>query len=101
MPERKAVFRVATTRAQGADSWIDYIPRTIEEALGLVDMPYANNLEEVKARVLRWNWVDKDGNKLPMPEDDPEKAWAGVLTPELSILAVIVTGIPTADDLKN
>jgi len=104
MPKRKQTVQAWTREAQGADSWVEFIPVTVEESLGLVPNSMRSEdetrLDELRNRVLRWNWVDVEGNPLPQPEEDPD-VWNSCTAAELAILSRIVLGMPTADELKN
>lgn len=100
MPKRKSTVQVYTPAAQGEDSWIEFEPRNLGEALGITPKQYANNLEEVKARVKAWNWVDADGAPLEQPTPDGD-VWNCVTNFEMAVLARVVLGMPGEDELKN
>ena len=65
MPQR--IKRFASPEAQGDDSWVEFRLPTRGEARQLAE----SNDETWGGAVLRylagWNWVDYEGNPLPLP----------------------------------
>jgi hypothetical protein len=78
MPQRKNVRRIPSPGVQGDDSWIEVSRLTVGEARdadrfrtdGEGDSFHAV-LELYQKHVVGWNWVDDDGEPLPLPGDDP------------------------------
>lgn len=98
MPARKNLLRVKTEAAQGADSWIEYVPFTVGERFD--PGRQSTTREEVQNRVKKWNWVDNDSNPFPQPEDEPS-IFNAITTFEMSVLIDIVFGFQSANDVKN
>ena len=79
MPKRQSTKRVDSAAVQGDGSWVDV--RRITYGMGidaqaLKDVTETSALDEFNRNLLTylvagWNWVDEDGNDLPIPEDDP------------------------------
>jgi hypothetical protein len=79
MPERQNVRRFPSEAVQGEGSWIEVSRLTVGEAREadrLRKDPDADSFEAVgdiyKKHVRAWNWVDDDGEPLPLPADDPD-----------------------------
>jgi len=78
-------LRVETPEAQGDDSWI-----VIRKPMGVEPLEFRrlNNIDDqapsrensramlqlMVSLIEDWNWVDEDGQPLPLPESDPEIA---------------------------
>lgn len=77
MAKRKNHRVVASTELQGEGSFIIVSPMTYGEERDMLLNPLegeerlARNEKHVVAHVHNWNWVDDDGNPLPLPADDP------------------------------
>lgn len=97
MPQRKNLLRQQTW-AQGDDSWVEYEPFTVGDRFD--PERKTTTREEVMARVKKWNWVDKAGNELPQPEDEPG-IFNTLSTYEMSCLIDVVYGFPNETDVKN
>lgn len=95
---RRMTLQIATPEIQGADSWVEVIPFTVEERFNIP--PGMSKTDLIKERVIGWNWVDKDGEALAQP--DGSDAMTNALTTfELTALFDVVIGFPGVDDLKN
>lgn len=86
MPKRITSKRVKSDKVQGAGSWVEYKPFTYGERLELDDeraLHVAQDEDEGSAwarasserlvveHILAWNWVDDNGEPLPLPSADP------------------------------
>jgi hypothetical protein len=78
MPQRQNVRRIPSSRVQGDDSWIEISRLTVGEAREadrLKDDRETDSFDTVvglyQRHVVGWNWVDDDGQPLPLPKDDP------------------------------
>ena len=82
MARKNQVRKVSSAAVQGDDSYVEFAPvmygESKEIARRLNDIPPNNrlaqmelNAEVVRKYVVGWNWVDDDGNPLPLPKDDP------------------------------
>lgn len=79
MPKRQNVIEVDTTDVQGEDSWVKIKAvsygemRVLQQHSGSSDPEKMAAVEAaVKANVVRWNWVDDDGEPLPQIADNPD-----------------------------
>jgi hypothetical protein len=97
MVEHKSVLR-QHTYAQGDESWVEYVPFTVEERFDTDKQKTMK--EEVFDRIKKWNWKDKDGNDLPNPEDEPEILNTRT-TYEYACLINVIYSMPDENDVKN
>lgn len=77
MPERQNRRRVPSPKVQGEDSWIEVTRLTVGEARevqtkrGDPDVDAFVEVGKIYARhIVGWNWVDDDGDSLPLPKND-------------------------------
>ena len=78
MPKRLNTKRVACDEVQGDDSFVVLRRPTYGEAMAALraqDSDSAEQREQVgrallAGRVVEWNWVDDDGQLLPLPSTD-------------------------------
>lgn len=66
MPQR--VQRFASPDVQGEDSWVELRPPTRGEVRQLDANVTWRDL--VQRHLIRWNWVDFDGQPMPLPGED-------------------------------
>ena len=78
MPQRKSTRRFESPDIQGDDSWIEVSrltvgeARQINQAQGKTDQDsFEAVLPLYQSHIVNWNWVDDDGEPLPLPKDDP------------------------------
>lgn len=103
MPKRvfTATRRIPTPEVQGPDSYI--VLRTLrrgdatledllEGAGGSASLSDSMSFNDkvVTACLVEWNWVDDDGEPLPLPSDDPE-VLNRLYAPEYQLLVQRVT----------
>ncbi len=79
MPQRKSVRRYESPDVQGDDSWIEISRLTVGEARVINEHRDKDDLDAFEAvlpiyqkHIVGWNWVDDDGEPLPLPKDDPD-----------------------------
>lgn len=78
MPKRQTVKRYETDEIQGEGSFVKVSGvkiREIRKIKKLSDDPdydqFEGGLEMVANHILDWNWIDDEGEPLPLPKDDP------------------------------
>ena len=81
MSKRQNVRKTMTPNLQGPGSFVEFKRFTYGESKAIREAAAAhaddeNWQQEESLRVLAehliaWNWVDDDGNALPLPKDDP------------------------------
>ena len=77
MPERKNKVRLETSEVQGKDSYVDLTLPTVGEVESVLEVEgksldaFQQSSVTVAAHIVGWNWVDDDGNQLPLPRDEP------------------------------
>lgn len=79
MPKRQSTKRVDSAAVQGAGSWVDVRRITYgmgidaQSLQGVTETPVLDefNRKLITYLVAGWNWVDEDGNELPLPEAAP------------------------------
>lgn len=79
MPKRQRTKRVPTLELMGEGSWIEVRKITVQQAKELRKRTADLSEDELQdysrdwiaEHVLAWNWVDDDGETLPLPSDDP------------------------------
>ena len=79
MPQRMSIKRFESPEIQGDDSWIEVSRLTVGEARIINEQQGKDDLDSFEAvlplyrkHITNWNWVDDDGEPLPLPEDDPD-----------------------------
>ncbi len=122
MPERKNVMTVQSPAVQGEGSWVKLRKlswakqqegqRLLAEAAGgtlpsdatslaltadFLAVNKAFTVELLLESVIAWNWVDDEGNDLPLPQDDA--AIRLLSADEVQFLVKALQG--RADDQKN
>jgi len=105
MPENKPVrrksIRVKTDEIQ-ENSWIEYVPFSIADRYSETREPAA---DEVKKRVIGWNFADENGEPLPQPQtettEDAPTPFDMLTTFEWVGLIEAVYGGHGPSDLKN
>lgn len=77
MPSRQSTRRVASKEVQGDDSFVVLRRLTVDEARAVREAAkeegfddFETSLRVVASHVVDWNWVDDDGNPLPLPATD-------------------------------
>jgi hypothetical protein len=86
MPQRQNKRKVVTTELQGEDSFVVVTLPKVSEIEDVIKI-MGDDLESFKCgsqiiadHILEWNWVDDDGESLPLPSGDAEIV--GLLTTE-------------------
>jgi hypothetical protein len=82
MPARKITRRISTPAGQGDDSWVEIRQVTVreveqgllkrgkpDETSGDEAARYIENAQMIIGRLASWNWVDEQGQSLPLPQD--------------------------------
>lgn len=99
-PVRQRIKRFVSNEVQGEGSWIEIRGNTVNENKALQELKddpdayQAASEENFAARIVRWNWVDDDGNLLPLPSENPDIADA--LTEwELQFIGRCIAGMNT------
>lgn len=79
MPQRKRVRRFPSVEIQGEDSWVEVSRLTVGEAREADQLRKNKDTDSFEAvtrlyecHIRAWNWVDDDGNPLPLPKEDPD-----------------------------
>jgi len=95
VPQRQNVITIPSVELQGEGSWVKLRKLTVGESKSLVrsiktadlqnvtDMKTLQSMGDVEvileisastlaSLILAWNWVDTEGNPLPLPKDKPE-----------------------------
>lgn len=79
MPKRRSVRKYPCDEVQGEGSYVVLsgvkvkeirAARKISEEEGLDDFEAGISL--LARHVVKWNWVDDEGNELPLPKNDPD-----------------------------
>lgn len=103
MARRVSVVKHDTEEVQGEGSYVVLSALKVKEIRvlrqqaksegedkGAVD-PFEGGLEILSAHIIDWNWVDDDGDLLPLPKDSPDVV--GELTnDEAEFLSNLLTG---------
>lgn len=81
MPEKSTTKQVFSEKVQGKGSWVQFRKITYGESKALTaenkehegDAEWqAQRTEQLlRDHILKWNWVDEDGQALPLPSEDP------------------------------
>lgn len=78
MPKRQNLRRFPSEEVQGEDSYVVVSRLTVGEAREADRLRKADDTDSFEAiskfyrdHVHAWNWVDDDGEPLPLPKDDP------------------------------
>ena len=77
MPERKATYRANSAAVQGDDSWVELSYMSWAEVRSAMSGDYASD-DILKEHVIAWNWVDGEGEQLPLDMDllyEPERTF--------------------------
>lgn len=102
MPQRKSTLRVSCEPVQGEDSYVVLRRITLGEAKKfrtLDGTPDFDRMSFLAPHILDWNWVDDDGEPLPLPSTD--STVLDVLTDaEVAFLVNALRG-PQEGELKN
>jgi hypothetical protein len=78
MPQRKNIQRFVSADIQGEDSWVEMSQLTVGEARrinkdqGRPGADMEDVLPYYVKHIYAWNWVDDDGEPLPLPKEDSE-----------------------------
>lgn len=111
MPSRQMIRRLPSVDVQGLDSWVSVTKTTFGEAEQLKALAKAaqdagqplDDMDVFKDMAIKhikdWNWVDEDGQPLPLPSKDPSVI-QGMTDDEVTFIRKAIQG-PGADDLKN
>jgi len=98
MPQRKRIIRFKSETVQGEDSWVEVSRLTVGEARRadqIKDDPNTDSFGEVvelyQTHIVNWNWVDDDGEPLPLPRDDASVV-DGLTADEFSFLGDCLAG---------
>jgi len=76
MPKRKSTNRIESEEVQGEGSYVIFRSLLVEEvrkARGIKDDDdtFELGMDNITNHIVEWNWVDEDGEPLPLPSDDP------------------------------
>jgi hypothetical protein len=102
MPSRLTLAkRVDASEVQGEGAWVEIRARTYGESKRYFEMAEkgaltnAAALEEneilIAKHVIAWNWVDENGDEMPLPSSDPS-VLMGLTTDEAHFLTRVITG---------
>lgn len=79
MPKRQSVKKHDTSEVQGEDSYAVLSAVKVKEIRVIRKLAKTENFDEFEGgvsllakHVIGWNWVDDDGEPLPIPKDNPE-----------------------------
>jgi len=127
MPQRASVRTFDTSDVQGDGSWIKLRPMTLGEVLSLQgdaeeQRGFLYRLGRFLGRLLRkrpspsqlarqnmttviryvrgWNWVDDEGNPMPLPSDDP-RVLDRLTMAEMQCITDCVNGARQSEEQKN
>jgi HEPN domain-containing protein len=77
MPQRQLIYRYPTPEVQGEDSYVKIRAPKVRDIKALrkvlsqsVEEQLEAQTELIRKHVVEWNWVDDEGNQLPLPSDD-------------------------------
>ena len=86
MPKRQHIQHVLSDKVQGKGSWVDFRRMTVGEAKAVraaakehsdperedenEAWAQENSTALMQSHIIDWNWIDEDGNPLPLPSDD-------------------------------
>lgn len=78
MPKRQSVRKYGTEEVQGEDSFVilsgvkvKEIRRARKESNDPKFDEFEAGIGLLSTHILQWNWVDDEGNQLPLPKKDP------------------------------
>lgn len=78
MPQRQRIRRFSSVEIQGEDSWVEVSRLTVGEAREAGQLQNDPDLDSFEAvskmyqeHIFNWNWVNDDGEPLPLPVNDP------------------------------
>jgi len=106
MARRNATYRVSSEQVQGEGSYV--VLRCLsyarardaallaDEANAAAEAQYTQQM--ITEGVVDWDWVDDDGNRLPLPREVDDFDDLGLLVHEVEFL---VTHLTQAPDTKN
>lgn len=92
MAQRKTTFRVDSSPVQGEDSWVELGYMTWGEIQSAMKGDFKTD-DILEKYVIDWNWVDENGDKLPVSVD-------GLFEPERRFLLDYLFD-PNKDGSKN
>ena len=79
MPKRQSVKKHDTSKVQGEDSYVVLTAVKVKEIRKIRKLAKTEDFDEFEGgvsllarHVVGWNWVDDDGEPLPIPKDNPE-----------------------------
>jgi hypothetical protein len=79
MPRRRNFIRAETPDVQGEDSYIVVTLPTTKDLKELVSLESDDNVRAfesgadlIRKHVREWNWVNDDGEPLPLPKENPD-----------------------------
>jgi len=98
-PQRQNVQTYETTEVQGVGSYVKVRAMTFGQSRqmrkireGMTDEDKVNWSEKIiKQHVIDWNWVDDDGNPLPLPSED-DALMDRLTIPEVAFLGQVIRG---------
>lgn len=90
MPKRKSVKKHKSDEVQGEGSYVITSGVKVKEIRKIRKLSaedesfdeFEGGITLLGKHILAWNWVDDDGNPLPVPKDSPETDVIGELTEE-------------------
>lgn len=102
MAKRQAIYTIPSADVQGEGSWVKVRAITRGQLVELATLAQRYDTLSVEERaqvenqlisdlVVDWNWVDDDGNPLPLPRDHPELI-ASLPQREVQFLLDAITG---------
>lgn len=119
MPTRQRIKSYPTAEVQGEGSWVKATGVTLGEQLeadsilasfknakskedkaAAADANFQYGLDLLKVHVIKWNWVDDDGEPMPQMKDDP-KAIELLTNEEITFLGRCIMGKEKPKDRKN
>lgn len=99
MPKRLYIRTYNTEEVQGEGSFVKLRDRSYgkskeiaAQVANMTDEEKAESvLQDMRDRILEWNWVDDDGQPLPLPSEDPD-LFDRLYEQEVQLLTKVIRG---------
>jgi len=104
MPERKykRFFEVDSSEVQGEGSYVKFCRLTYGEMRPLLERTETLlTTDLLAASIVEWNWVDDNGDPLPIPNSDPDVMKTVLVHEEINWLTSAYTRAADKANPKN